>query len=150
MLELFYKDPSTTVLSEMYNNLKNRLHEYSHLHHTAKKNYLFRKDFTFKNLILMVLDTFNSAKVSLEKNCYATHCNEVAKISTPFRTRIKFDDEQQTQRRNIFPFQYRKEVKVLFVDLQKNWIKQTKRLKASWKTEIWSHLPDSIDHHKKE
>ena len=40
------------------------------------------------------------------KHCYATHKNDVGKISTPFRIRLKPNVQLMTQRPSKFPIRY--------------------------------------------
>ena len=59
------------------------------------------------------------------KTCYATHKNDVGKISTPFRTRLKPNAQLMTQRPSKVPIQYRDKLNVLLKELEKfNIIKQ--------------------------
>ena len=47
------------------------------------------------------------------KTCYATHKNDVGKISTPFRIRLKPNAELMTQRPSKVPIHYRDELNAL-------------------------------------
>ena len=59
------------------------------------------------------------------KTCYATHKNDVGKISTPFRIRLKPNAQLMTQRPSKVPIHYRDKLNVLLKELQKyNIIKQ--------------------------
>ena len=59
------------------------------------------------------------------QNCYAKHRNDVGKISTPFRIRIKENCKLQTQRSSKVPIHYRDRLNKLLVELEKhNIIKQ--------------------------
>ena len=59
------------------------------------------------------------------KTCYATHKNDVGKISTPFRIRLKSNAELMTQRPSKIPIHYRDKLNVLLKELEKyNIIKQ--------------------------
>ena len=59
------------------------------------------------------------------KTCYATHKNDVGKISTPFRIRLKPNAQLMTQRPSKVPFHYRDKLNVLLKELEKhNLIKQ--------------------------
>ena len=59
------------------------------------------------------------------KTCYATHKNDVGKISTPFRIRLKPNDQLMTQRPSKVPIHYRDKPNVLLKELEKyNIIKQ--------------------------
>ena len=59
------------------------------------------------------------------QNCYAKHKNDVGKISTPFRIRVKDNCKLQTQRPSKVPIHYRDRLNKLLVELEKyNIIKQ--------------------------
>ena len=59
------------------------------------------------------------------KTCYATQKNDVGKISTPFRMRLKPKAQLMTQRPSKVPFHYRDKFNVLLKKLEKyNIIKQ--------------------------
>ena len=59
------------------------------------------------------------------QHCYAKHRNDVGKISTPFRIRIKEKCKLQTQRHSKVPIHYRDRLNKLLVELEKhNIIKQ--------------------------
>ena len=59
------------------------------------------------------------------KICYATHKNDVGKISTPFRIRLKPNAQLMTQRPSKVPIHYRDKLNVLLGELEKyNIIKQ--------------------------
>ena len=59
------------------------------------------------------------------KTFYATHKNDVGKISTPFRIRLKPNAQLMTQRPSKVPIQYRDKLNVLLKELEKyNIIKQ--------------------------
>ena len=59
------------------------------------------------------------------KTCYATHKNDVGKISTPFRIRLKPNAQPMTQRPSKVPIHYRDKLNVLLKELEKyNIIKQ--------------------------
>ena len=59
------------------------------------------------------------------KTCYATHKNDVGKISTPFRIRLKPNAQLMTQRLSKVPIHYRDKFNVLLKELEKyNIIKQ--------------------------
>ena len=58
-------------------------------------------------------------------NCYAKHKNDVEKISTPFRIRVKENCKLQTQRPSKVPIHYRDRLNKLLGELEKyNIIKQ--------------------------
>ena len=59
------------------------------------------------------------------QNCYAKHKNDVGKISTPFRIRVKENCKLQTQRPSKVPIHYSDRLNKLLVELEKyNIIKQ--------------------------
>ena len=59
------------------------------------------------------------------KTCYATHKNDVGKISTPFRIRLKPKAQPLTQRPSKVPVHYRDKLNALLKELEKyNIIKQ--------------------------
>ena len=59
------------------------------------------------------------------KTCYATHKNDVGKISTPFRIRLKPNAQLITQRPSKVPFHYRDKLHTLPKELESyNFIKQ--------------------------
>ena len=59
------------------------------------------------------------------KTCYATHKNDVGKISTPFHIRLKPNAQLMTQRPSKVPIHYRDKLNVLLRELEKyNNIKQ--------------------------
>ena len=59
------------------------------------------------------------------KTCYATHKNDVGKISTPFRIRLEPNAQLMTQRPSKVPIHYRDKLNVLLKELEKyNIIKQ--------------------------
>ena len=53
------------------------------------------------------------------KTCYATHKNDVGKISTPFRIRLKPNAQLMTQRPSKVPIHYRDKLNVLLKELEK-------------------------------
>ena len=54
------------------------------------------------------------------KTCYATHKNDVGKISTPFRIRLKTNAQLMTQRPSKDPIHCRDEFNALLKELEKN------------------------------
>ena len=52
------------------------------------------------------------------QHCYATHCNDVGKIATPFRVRLKSNAKLQTQRPSKVPTHYRDKRKKLLDELE--------------------------------
>ena len=53
------------------------------------------------------------------KTCYATHKNDVGKISTPFRIRLKPNAQLMTQRPSKVPIHYRDKLNALLKELEK-------------------------------
>ena len=53
------------------------------------------------------------------QHCYAKHKNDVGKISTPFRIRIKDNCKLQTQRPSKVPIHYRDRLNKLLRELEK-------------------------------
>ena len=58
------------------------------------------------------------------QHCYAKHKNDVRKISTPFRIRIKENCKLQTQRPSKVPIHYRDRLDKLLTELEKCKIKK--------------------------
>ena len=59
------------------------------------------------------------------QHCYAKHKNDVGKISTPFRIKIKENCKLQTQRQSKVPIHYRDRINKLLPELERyNIIKQ--------------------------
>ena len=76
-------------------------------------------DFQFSDLT----DTFCNMLLKY-KTCYATQKNDVGKISTPFRIRLKPNAQLKTQRPSKVPIHYRDKLIVLLKELEKYNIKQ--------------------------
>ena len=53
-------------------------------------------------------------------NCYATHKNDVGKIATPFRIRLKPNAQIITQRPSKVPIHYRDKLNTLLKELEKH------------------------------
>ena len=53
------------------------------------------------------------------KTCYATHKNDVGKIATPFRIRLKPNAQLITQRPSKVPIHYREKLNNLLKELEK-------------------------------
>ena len=65
-------------------------------------------------------ETVNLCNILINnQNCYAKHRNDVGKISTPFRIRIKENCKLQTQRPSKVPIQYKDRINKLLVELEK-------------------------------
>ena len=58
------------------------------------------------------------------KTCYATHKNDVGKIATPFRIRLKRNAQLLTQRPSKVPIHYRDKLNTLLKDLEKHNIRK--------------------------
>ena len=54
------------------------------------------------------------------RSCYATHKNDVGRIATPFRIRLKPNAKLQTQRPTKVPIHYREKLKTLLDELEKH------------------------------
>ena len=106
--------------------------------HTSEKRIFLSLPYTSKNLNFInkyniqfsdLTDTeyITLCKMLLKyKTCYATHKNDVGKISTPFRIRLKPNAQLMTQRPSNVPSHYRDKLSVLLKELEKyNIIKQT-------------------------
>ena len=69
----------------------------------------------------MVLNEINPGNFFVEnEKRYATHRNDVGKISAPFRKKLKPDAKLKTQRHTKINILHRKELNDLMCDLQKN------------------------------
>ena len=105
--------------------------------HTSEKRIFPSLPYTSENLKFII--KFNSQFSDLTdteyitlcnmllkyKTCYATHKNDVGKISTPFRIRFKPNAQLMTQRPSKVPIHYRDKLNVLLKELEKyNIIKQ--------------------------
>ena len=92
----------------------------------SKDNLKFINKFNFT--LSDLTDTENVTLCNLlvkHKNCYATHKNDVGKIATPFRIRIKPNAQLLTQRPSKVPTHYRDKLNNLLKELEKhNIIKQ--------------------------
>ena len=72
------------------------------------QNQQFIKKFNFENSDLTDTEYVNLCNILINsQNCYAKHRNDVGKISTPFRIRIKENYKLQTQRPSKVPIHYR-------------------------------------------
>ena len=100
--------------------------------HFSIKNYLnlhFEledKKFNFEYSDLTDTEYVNLCNILINnQNCYAKDKNDVGKISTPFRIRIKENCKLQTQRPSKVPIHYRDRLNKLLTELEKyNIIKQ--------------------------
>ena len=95
------------------------------LPYTAE-NQQFIKKFNFEYSDLTDNEYVNLCNLLINnQHCYAKHRNDVGKISTPFRIRIKENCKLQTQRPSKVPIHYRDRLNRLLIELEKyNIIKQ--------------------------
>ena len=81
---------------------------------------------SLKKFLFQYFNTNESKNIQLcihlveNKLCYATHCKDVGKASTPFWTRLKTDAELQTQRPTEIPIHYRDKLRISLDALQEN------------------------------
>ena len=96
------------------------------LPHTAQ-NQQFIKKFNFEYSDLTDTENVNLCNILMNnQHCYAKHKNDVGKISTPSRIRIKKNCKLQTQRPSKVPIHYRDRINKLLTEFEKyNIIKQT-------------------------
>ena len=73
------------------------------------------------------------------KTCYATHKNDVGRISTPFRIRLKPNAQLITKRPSKVPIHYRDKLNALLKELEKHNIK-TNRFFSTRQTSLWYNL----------
>ena len=105
--------------------------------HSSEKRFFPSLPYTSENLIFINKFNFQFSdltdteyitlcnKLLKYKTCYATHKNDVGKISTPFRIRLKPNAQLITQRRSKVPIHYRDKLNALLKELEKhNIIKQ--------------------------
>ena len=99
--------------------------------HTSKKRIFPCLPYTSESL--KIIDKFNFQFSDLTdteyftlcnmllkyETCYATHKNDVGKISTPFRIRLKPNGQLMTQRPSKVPIHYRDKVNILLKELEK-------------------------------
>ena len=92
----------------------------------SPENLKFIHKFNFQFSDLTDTECITLCNVLLKyKTCYATHKNDVGKIATPFRIRLKPNAQLLTQRPSKVPIHYRDELNTLLKDLEKhNIIKQ--------------------------
>ena len=97
--------------------------DFPSLPYTAE-NHQFIKNFEYSDLTNTVYVNLCSILIN-NQHCYAKHKNDVGKISTPFRIRIKESYKLQTQRPSKVPIHYRYRLNKLLTELEKyNIIKQ--------------------------
>ena len=89
------------------------------------ENFKFINKFNFQFTDLTDTDNITLCNLLLKyKTCYATHKNDVGKIATPFRIRLK-PNAQLITRPSKVPIQFRKKLNTLPKELEKyNIIKQ--------------------------
>ena len=92
----------------------------------TSENLKFNNKFNFQFSDLSDTEYITLCNMLLKyKTCYATHRNDVGKISTPFRIRLKPNAQLMTQRPSKVPIHYRDKLNVLLKELEKyNIIKQ--------------------------
>ena len=92
----------------------------------TSENLKFNNKFNFQFSDLTDTEYITLCNMLLKyKTCYATHKNDVGKISTPFRIRLKPNAQLMTQRPSKVPIHYRDKLNVLLKELEKyNIIKQ--------------------------
>ena len=142
-----YDDPTTPPqqfsLHQIYmtnNDIPNRtspLYNVQPTSHTSEKRIFPSLPYTSENLKFInkfnfqFSDLTDSEYITLcnmflkYKTCYATHKNDVGKISTPFRIRLKPNAQLMTQCPSKVPIHYRVKLNILLKELEKyNIIKQ--------------------------
>ena len=92
----------------------------------STENQQFIKKFNFEYSDLTDTEYVNLCNILINnQHCYAKHKNDVGKISTPFRIRIKDNCKLHTQRPSKVPIHYRDRLNKLLQELEKyNIIKQ--------------------------
>ena len=92
----------------------------------STENQQFIKKFNFEYSGLSDTEYVNLCNILINnQNCYAKHNNDVGKISTPFRIRIRENCKLQTQRPSKIPIHYRDRLNKLLLELKKYIIKKT-------------------------
>ena len=92
----------------------------------STENQQFIKKFNFEYSNLTDTEYVNLCNILINnQNCYAKHKNDLGKISTPFRIRIKDNCKLHTQRPSKVPIHYRDRLNKLLLEFEKyNIIKQ--------------------------
>ena len=86
----------------------------------STENQQFIKEFNFEYSDLSDNEYVNPCNILINhQKCYAKHKNDVGKISTPFRIRIKENCKLQTQRPSKVPIHYRDRLNKLLLELEK-------------------------------
>ena len=89
------------------------------LPYTAE-NQQFIKKLNFEYSDLTDTENVNLCNIRMNnQHCYAKHKNDVGKISTPFKIRIKENCKLQTQRPSKVPIHYRDRLNKLLTELEK-------------------------------
>ena len=115
--------PITSVTGNLRPSDKNRK-DFPSLPYIVE-NQQFIKKFNFEKSDLTDNEYVNLCNILINnQNCYAKHRNDVGKISTPFRIRIKENCKLQTQRPSKVPIQYRYRLNKLLVELEKHNIRK--------------------------
>ena len=128
--QLYMTDPTPSLLdSSIYN-----VHPTSHTSKPRKfpsspytsENLKFIKKFIFQFSDLSDTEYVTLCNLLLKyKTCYAAHKNDVGRIATPFRVRLKPCAQLLTQRPSEIPIHYRDKLNALLKELDKyNIIKQ--------------------------
>ena len=93
--------------------------DFPSLPYTAENQQIIKK-FNFEYPDLTDNESVNLCNILINnQHCYAKHRNDVGKISTPFRNRIKANCKLQTQRPSKVPIHYRDRLYKLLVELEK-------------------------------
>ena len=95
-------------------------HIFPSLPYTSENLELINKfNFQFSDLTDTEYITFCNMLLKY-KTCYASHKNDVGKISTPFRIRLKPNAQLITQRPSKDPIHYRDKLNALLKELEKH------------------------------
>ena len=90
----------------------------------STENQQFIEKFNYENSDLTDTEYVNLCNILINnQNCYAEHKNDVGKVSTPFRIRIKEICKLQKQRPSKVPIHYRDRLNKLLLKLEKYNIK---------------------------
>ena len=116
--------PIPSVTGNLRPSDKNRK-DFPSLPYTPE-NQQFIKKFNFEFSDLTDNEYVNLCNILINnQHCYAKHRNDVGKVSTPFRIKIKENFKLQTQRPSKVPLHYRDRLNKLLLELEKyNIIKQ--------------------------
>ena len=123
--------------------------------HTSEKRFFSSLTYTSENLNFInkfnfqFSDPTDTEYITLcnmllkNRTCYATHKNDVGKISTPFRIRLKPNAQLMTQRPSKVPIHYRDKLNALLKELEKyNKLEnyKTNRFLSTRQTSLWYNL----------